>query len=314
VRTLVLIALLASSAWALSIDRLKKNHAHMREFEHIKHHSTFHMAMKQGESPIDGDDYAPGQPPAGDSENVLSADGSLDVVSVLGMFSQVDQNRATTSDENRCGVTVAIAAAINKGKDSLVALFTWAKGLPSNSGATRSTLQSAITKLNSGHGFTYKVLGAAADAIYRVTASVHRRTGAKDLGLSAGQISKILLDGVSMTVSESLLDLTQPDFDFTLFAAGDSWPMLIKWADGGGHFILWGALADGTVFVYDPYPLEQAKQLFLHDDAEYGAYTNFANSVSGSGTGWVPGDEASAADEIQSSMSTVPGGVTGGLQ
>jgi len=311
-RTVLLIGLLASTM-ALSIDRLKKNHAQLHEFEHIKHHSTFHLAMKQGESPIDGNDYAPGQPPAGDTENVLSDDGSLDVVNVLGMFSQLDNNRATTSDENRCGVTVAIAAAINKGKDTLIALFNWAKTLPGNTVATRVALTNAVTKLN-GHKFTYKELGVAADAIYKVTASIHIRTHAQDLGLSAGQISKILLHGVSMSVDSELLDSEQPDFDFTLFAAGDSWPMLIKWEDGGGHFILWGALSDGAVFVYDPYPLEQAKQLFLEDDAEYDAYTNFANNVSGAGTGWVPGDEESATEEIAASMQTVPAGVRGGLQ
>jgi len=312
-RTVLLLALLAS-ALALSIDRLKKNHAHMHEFEHIKHHSTFHMAMQTGESPIDGNDYAPGEPPAGDSENVLTADGELDAATVLGMFSQADQNAATTTDEDRCGVTVAIAAAINKGKDTLIALFNWAKALRSNSVATRVALTNAVTKLQSGRGFTYKVLGQAADAIYRVTASVHRRTGKKDLGLSAGQISKIFLNGDGITPDEALYDSEQPDFDFYQFAEGDSWPMLIKWSDGGGHFILWGALADGSMFVYDPYPLSQAKQLFLEGDAEYDSYTDFANNLSGAGTGWTPSNNAAAAAEIIASQATVPGGVTGGLQ
>jgi len=231
---------------------------------------------------------------------------------ILERLTQFDHNPVTHFDRDRCGPTVVIAAAINRGLPSLIHLVQYVKQEiidSTNAAFNDATKQSQLSHLTNmithlggsvGHPFsasstvTYGDLGVFGEIIIE-------RWGTEDGSsyTTAGVVIQHLLVHGAEIPQMSTEQMHMGPNSFVSFANGDGWFYGIRTPGSTvntlNHWIYFGSSADRS-FVYDPQPLAGHSQIqYFTENAPPGdsftAYTNYlfndavANSHQGS-QGW----------------------------
>jgi hypothetical protein len=201
-------------------------------------------------------------------------DGALIAATVLASLTQyeVTEGESVPADENRCGPTTAIAAALNKGGDSFLKLVDYARGLHAavtDDEAKKKLVEELDTVKTaiSGHTLTYGHFGLVEKSLYALFAEFNSGNFGKG-GINGAQMVE-LLKAAGITQFDKA---TKGDFATIKhedrFPPGEGWALLIHNGETG-HWIFVGTSsgAPGKYFVYDPATLKGVDQTFYYDPA-----------------------------------------------
>jgi len=189
---------------------------------------------------------------------------------VLSVMSQYDMPSGSTltPNQNRCGPTAAVAAAVNKGTDSLLALIEWAKKAE-NCPSPQTTLLTPMTASVGAKTTTFGELAQLIQILYDCFTD-HNADGAEPAGISGAQMVQ-LLKGAGIAVfnraAKGSITGVKPE---ARFPKGESWGLLL---DERHHWILVGQsrapdAEPGKPFVYDPDSYEDLDHIYYYDPAK----------------------------------------------
>jgi len=270
--------------------------------------NTLYHHLSKGVASPAGGQYtgAAAELPVDDADHVYQP--QMDTVKdILSSVTQFDKNDATIYDDDRCGAAVVFAAAINAGKiEQLIDFVVSHASKPdlTTPDATDAAELNRIRTAFTDRSATFGDVGLLQEIIYKYWA-VHHECQLD--GMVGGQLHNLLV-GAGLTPPDTSAMFEARTFSTDNIQPGQSWPYIIHAAgDGDGatyvHWILIGregtAAAPGTLFIYDPYPMDSSPPLFESPNDGYNTYQTWIWNSALDGSGWAPADQAGADSDIQ---------------
>jgi len=270
--------------------------------------NTLYRHLAKGITSPAGGQYTGGSAelPVEDTDKVYQP--QMDTVKdILSSATQFDKNDATTHDEDRCGAAVVFAAAINAGKVESLIDFVVSHASKPDLTQPDSTDAAELTRIRTAftdRSAVFRDVGILQELIFKYWA-VHK--GDQLTGMVGGQLHNLLV-GAGLTPPDTAAMFHDRAFSTAHIQPGQSWPYILHIAaDGDGpscvHWVLIGregtAATPGTLFIYDPYPMDSSPPLFESPSDLYNTYQTWIWNSALDGSGWAPADQAGADSDIQ---------------
>jgi len=194
-------------------------------------------------------------------------DGVIIAGEVLKTLTQYDVPEGADPknvEQNRCGPTTAIAAAINKGGDALSKLVEFAKSSPDCKDHQVEKCD-AIKASIDDKSLTFGQLGDLEQLLYDCFGNENAMNG--DTGTSGKQVVIMLKAAGIAQFNKAAKGNPKITKHEARFPKGESWGLLLE---SQGHWVLVGQTTapegeTGKAFIYDPDSLETIDQVFYYE-------------------------------------------------